>query len=225
MKNIQEAFEFYLKISFDFINPSKKLIQELEAYLARRNSPENTLAIMLLGKNLHTFKKIREFLQKEEYEETFALLKLTLERIALTFRMLKDGLSCETAENLKVSSCFPDLKRQFEDLEKIYGFFLKVAHVDAYQHTIFYLLFKSRKGIDKFKNTKRKKLIILTNILFCVLAEINLAVIEFLAKDYLENVRTWKYIENRWWKYTPVNKKVIPGLESWDVSSTLKGYF
>ncbi len=136
----------------------------------------------------------------DRFEEAFALMRLTLERSALVFKVLKDKLSVDEVEKISPPKCIGELKKPFYGIGNFYGMFSGGTH-SKLPLSVYYYFYKISK--PKATNlTPSKKNLLLFKLFLCVVVEINYAVSEFLGKECFKGIRSWK-LSRKGWKYMP----------------------
>ncbi len=196
----------------EFVKHTRQRSSRLLKRLRTHRNDEHFLARAFVHKNLSTIKAIGRLLRDAQLEDALVLMRLALERSALSFKMINDGLSIEQVERLRASKCISDLKK-YLTISRFYGTLSKTAHCDTYMFAS-YLAFDS--SLRKLSRTERvpyiRDVTVLHRVLLCCVCEVNFAVMEFIAKEHFNKVPCWRPDAKRGWRY------IAPrGLMSWDL--------
>ena len=215
------AYMVVLRAIEEFKGNSRKILKRLQKiFSSSKPRYEHVFCSILLQKNLHTSNAVHALLRKGDIEEAFVLMRLIMERTALAFTILRKGLNLDEITKLKNEKCILALKKTFFGVERQYGMFSKIAHVDPLWFARFYFLFSSRKRSRIADRGKMQLDVPFVYVSLCIVNEITLAVVDFLAQKYIVNVKSWRLDNNRHWQYTPIRsllKKGATGLFSMDI--------
>lgn len=205
----------------EFNSNSRKTLKRLQKiFSSSKPRYEHAFSLMLLQKNTHTCNVVHTLLRKDDFEEAFVLMRLIMERTALAFTILRNGLNLDEITRLKSTKCIVALKKTFFGAEKEYGMLSKIAHADPLWFARLYSRFSRKKHIRRVDRGKMQPDVPLVYMSLCFVSEITLAVVDFLAQKYIADVRSWYFDKNRHWRYKPIQsllKKGATGLFSMDI--------
>jgi ribosomal protein L7/L12 len=201
--DIEDLFELATLVNKKFNKLALKnlnIIQKNLSILPQKNKSnklEELLFIILLKNNIDAIKTVRSLLANWKLAEAFVLMRVILERSALVFKGLHDHLTLEKIQQLSGNKCISELKKHF-NIGRMYGFFSEIAHgrVDGMLIYIYIL-----NSIHKHNNRKKSDLDVLFHITFSFIIEINLAVTEFLGKNYKVIKCGWIRNKQNVWVY------------------------
>lgn len=160
------------------------------------------LAVLFLSKNVVTIKTIKQLLSHGQLDEGLILMRVVIERSALVYKSLEKNLRVDEIERLRGSDCIKYLKRHF-DIGKLYGLFSDITHSRPYP-SIFFAIVDFYSGGKKVKAEKMVDIKLLLNILLIFVLEVNFAITEFFAKDYIKLKPRWSLKDN-FWTYLPIS--------------------
>lgn len=203
-KRMTEIDKLSNKAYKKFIFRSKSYIKRIGGKLHRNKISKeekltHTLAILFLNKNLVTSKTIKMLISKGQLDEALILMRVIIERSALVYKALQDNLVVEDIEKLYPPNCIKYLKRHF-DIGKLYGFFSDLIHSKTLPSLLFAIV-----GGRNIKSERMDEIKLLFKMYLIFVVEVNFAVIEFLAKNYLKIKSRWK-LKGKFWIYLPVTE-------------------
>jgi hypothetical protein len=187
-----------IKESRALVNRNGTLLRKLLKLPPDRRPP--LPALLILVKNIYTARTIFSLLEKFRQEESLVLMRFFLERLAIAFKVAEEGIPVEKVKNVDSKKSIKDLKKHFVDSGKWYGELSKIVHFDWGLFLGLHMKIENKKLNFRIYESDYKLLALQCMWLF-FLVEISLAVVEFLAKDFVKGINSWEHTNNHSWKY------------------------
>jgi hypothetical protein len=124
------------------------------------------------------------------------LMRLVLERSAISIHSLINGLSIDEIEELQISKCIRELKQHFPFAGITYGGFSGVAHTSSDMSLLFLI---SQQALRKQKGKVDQDLEVAMSLDYIHVLEINFSAIRFLSTKIEMKARfPWSFEKNKW---------------------------
>lgn len=197
----------------ELIKKAEKLLERLSTLMPQKEI--NIASLFLLFKNIFTYKTIRSLCNRGEAEEAIVLMRFFLERIALAFKISKDKIDFKDLKKIKASKSILELKKAFSYSGIWYGLLSKVTHGDWWLFFNTHITINKKKPILTFSPHIKDNPIY--RLFLYVLVELNLATVEFIAKDSIDEIFSWSLKKEKWIYST--NPQVLKNAKKWYLKS------
>ena len=198
MSEYKQISDEIIRESRALVNRNRTLLRKLLKLPPDRRPP--LPAVLILIKNIYTARTIFSLLKQFRQEESFVLMRFYLERLAIAFKVAKENIPLEKVKDIDSKKSINDLKKHFVDSGKWYGELSKIVHFDWGLFLGFHVKIENKKlNFDIYEPDY--ELLALQCLWLFFLVEISLAVVEFLAKDFVKGITSWERTNNNSWKY------------------------
>lgn len=204
-KRLEDFDELLAFAEKKMLSKSQRVLKRIQVNIFSRRTEKNLthlLTLLILKSNLKSIQIIKTLTRKNHIDEVMVLIRVMIERCALSLYGLENKLEVAAIEKLDGSKCISHLKRKFIHVGRLYGYFSKIAHSKPVPSIHFWVL-NIKDSIKTNNKEKIKELEVLLRCLLFFATEINFSIITFLAKECLNLKSYWQLDKDNSWSYNP----------------------